>query len=186
MFRDYFFLYLKSNYCDVPCAFYVFLIVVLGIGTILSFLKYGKEKGFHVLAIVIMIEIVVLILSATVFFRATDQNVGYNLIPFWSYSMPTKDLQYSMCVENLMNVLMFIPLGFSLGCAYKDLGWKRIIVVALCLSVAIEVMQFVFRKGFAEVDDVMHNTLGCIIGYGIYTLIRLTYEKISKRRVAVL
>ena len=30
----------------------------------------------------------------------------------------------------------------------------------------------------AEVDDVMHNTLGCLIGYGLYSIVRIGYEKI--------
>ena len=186
MLKDYFFLYLKSNYSDVPVAFYVLLLIVFSVGATLSFKKYGKKKGFRVFALVVLIEIIVLILAATVFLREADQNVGYNFIPFWSYKMSSKDLQYSMYIENLMNVLMFIPFGFSLGCAFKSIGWRWIIVVALSLSVTIEVMQYVFKKGFAEVDDVIHNTLGCIVGYGLYMLIRLGYEKVSKRRVAVL
>lgn len=186
MLKDYFFLYLKSNYSDVPVAFYVLLLAVFSVGVIISFMKYGKKKGFRVFALVVLIEIIVLMLAATVFLRETDSNVGCNFIPFWSYRMPTKDLQYSMYMENIMNVLMFIPLGFSLGCAFKNIGWKWMIVVALSLSVIIEVMQYVFKKGYAEVDDVIHNTLGCIIGYGLYMLIRLGYEKVFKRRVDVL
>ena len=40
----------------------------------------------------------------------------------------------------------------------------------LFLSFAIESLQFVLKKGLAETDDIIHNTLGCLIGYGIYTL----------------
>lgn len=32
----------------------------------------------------------------------------------------------------------------------------------------IEMLQFVFKKGYAEFDDVFHNALGCLIGYGVY------------------
>ena len=32
------------------------------------------------------------------------------------------------------------------------------------MSGTIEAMQYVFHRGFAEVDDVMHNTIGCIFG----------------------
>lgn len=41
-------------------------------------------------------------------------------------------------------------------------------------------------KGFSELDDVMHNTLGCMIGYGIYSLVRVGYERISERNMAIL
>ena len=46
-------------------------------------------------------------------------------------------------------------------------------MIGICLSVGIETLQFVFRKGFSEFDDVMHNTLGCLIGYGMYKVISL-------------
>ena len=32
----------------------------------------------------------------------------------------------------------------------------------------IEVLQFVFKRGFAEFDDVFHNVVGCVIGFGVY------------------
>jgi glycopeptide antibiotics resistance protein len=54
------------------------------------------------------------------------------------------------------------------------------------ISLSIEVLQLFLRRGYSELDDVMHNTLGCLIGYGLYFIIRIAYEKISKRRVAVL
>lgn len=168
MLKDYILLYLKGNFSDVPVSFYVLLLVALCLGAILSFYKKELRKGLHLFAFIILIEVVVLIFSATVFFRVTDQSVGYNLIPFWSYSMPSKDLQYSMYVENLMNVLMFIPFGFSLGEAFKSISWKTMIIIAMLLSLSIETLQFFLKKGFAEVDDVLHNTLGCLIGYGVY------------------
>ncbi len=39
------------------------------------------------------------------------------------------------------------------------------------LSFAIESTQYVTKTGFAEFDDVFHNTLGCVIGYGIYLVV---------------
>ena len=39
-------------------------------------------------------------------------------------------------------------------------------------SVSIETMQFFLKRGFSEVDDVMHNKMGCLIGYGIYKLLK--------------
>ena len=40
-------------------------------------------------------------------------------------------------------------------------------MVGMGISLSIEVMQYFFHRGFAETDDVMHNTLGCIVGYMI-------------------
>ena len=45
---------------------------------------------------------------------------------------------------------------------------RKALLVALMgcgISVTIEALQFFFMRGFSEVDDVMHNTIGCILGY---------------------
>ena len=39
------------------------------------------------------------------------------------------------------------------------------LMIGMGISVSIEAMQYFFHRGFAETDDVMHNTLGCILGY---------------------
>ena len=54
------------------------------------------------------------------------------------------------------------------------------------MSMSIEALQFFFHKGVSEVDDIMHNTLGCVIGYGVFSLIIYGYKKFSKRSVGVL
>ena len=43
--------------------------------------------------------------------------------------------------------------------------WWKALLVSCGISVTIEALQFLFMRGFSEVDDVMHNTLGCLIGW---------------------
>ena len=71
-----------------------------------------------------------------------------------------------------MNVIVFIPLGMILGSLLRGKGslsrngsWLMVAIIGCGLSVAIEALQFLFKRGFSEVDDVMHNTFGCILGY---------------------
>ena len=59
-------------------------------------------------------------------------------------------------------------------------------IIGMCVSGAVEALQFVYKREFAEVDDVIHNTLGCMIGYGMFSIVRYGYERIGKRNVAVL
>ncbi len=44
----------------------------------------------------------------------------------------------------------------------------------VCRGSDIETLQPWFMKGFSEVDDVMHNTVGCLLGFGFYSLIELS------------
>ena len=49
------------------------------------------------------------------------------------------------------------------------------------ISVTIEALQFYFMKGFSEVDDVMHNTFGCILGYILVKGSRLMVKSLGLR-----
>ena len=64
-------------------------------------------------------------------------------------------------VQYLLNILFFIPYGLLFP--WKD-NWKRVLVTALVLSISIELSQYIFNLGWCEVDDVISNTLGAMIG----------------------
>ena len=83
----------------------------------------------------------------------------YDFHPFWSYSRP------DLLVENIMNVVVFIPVGLLLGIAFKQMTWWKALLIGCSISITIEALQFWFMKGFSEVDDVMHNTVGCLLGW---------------------
>lgn len=61
--------------------------------------------------------------------------------------------------------------GVLLGLSFRSMTWLRALLIGTCLSIGIEALQFIFIRGFSELDDVMHNTLGCVIGYGLFRLL---------------
>ena len=73
--------------------------------------------------------------------------------------------------ENILNVLLCVPIGFLAGCGLRGMAFKKVLLLGGGLSIFIELLQFILKKGFCEVDDIIHNVLGCIIGYYIYRLI---------------
>ena len=89
-------------------------------------------------------------------------------MPFWSYIAYFKGEDNSLMNENIMNVVVFVPIGLLAGLASRNMNWIKVLVFGLCISITIEVLQFAFEKGFTELDDVMHNTLGCLFGYSIF------------------
>lgn len=83
-----------------------------------------------------------------------------------------------------MNVVVFVPVGFLLGFRIQDSSFtiRKALLVALMgcgISVLIEALQFFFMRGFSEVDDVIHNTVGCLIGFCVYAIGRYGYERLS-------
>ncbi len=79
-----------------------------------------------------------------------------------------------------MNVIVFVPIGLLVGWTIKNMNWKKVFFIGMGISFSIELLQLVFKRGFAEVDDLIHNTLGCMIGFGVYSLAKVGYERISK------
>ena len=71
------------------------------------------------------------------------------------------------------NTAMFIPSGIILPVVYKKLNsfWKVIAVGAL-ISLCIELLQLPFASRASDIDDLLLNTLGAAVGYGIYAFFR--------------
>ena len=111
-----------------------------------------------------------LILLFTVVIREPANTREFNFVPFWSYHAPNDDLQASLLMENLLNVCLFIPLGFLFGCSYGKGIFVKAITFGLILSCGIEIIQYLSKTGFAEFDDVFHNTIGCLIGYVVFKI----------------
>lgn len=79
----------------------------------------------------------------------------------------------------ILNICMFIPLGFLLPLGIKC--FKSFYLTAFAgfiFTVVIEASQLCFHLGMFELDDLMNNTVGSMIGFGIYVL----YGKIILRR----
>ena len=70
-----------------------------------------------------------------------------------------------MLGENILNVFLFAPVGFLAGCGFKAMTLKKVLLFGGGLSIFIELLQFIFKRGFCEIDDVIHNVAGCLIGF---------------------
>ena len=69
------------------------------------------------------------------------------------------------------NILMFVPFGFLSPLFTKRNKVWQILIYAIITSVMIEVLQVVLAVGTGDIDDVILNAFGTLIGFGIYKLI---------------
>ena len=93
------------------------------------------------------------------------------MIPFISFINAKTQPEFYRTM--FMNVLLFLPLGLSLPFALSEKMKHKVLISILCgliLSVLVEVLQYVFRLGRCETDDVLMNTLGVLIGVTSYLL----------------
>lgn len=68
-----------------------------------------------------------------------------------------------------LNILLFVPLGYLVPSVFSFLRrWWRVLLTGLGFSLMIEIVQFLTHLGWFDASDLFHNTLGAVIGYGIY------------------
>ena len=99
---------------------------------------------------------------------------SYSFVPFVGSSI----------VPVLLNFALFLPLGFLLPFLFRSCSgnWKKVIAICGVTSLTIELLQL-FGGRYAEVEDVLINTLGGASGYIIYTGI---HERKTNRKKAVI
>lgn len=100
------------------------------------------------------------------------------------------DFIRGLALSNILgNIVLFIPLGVYITLFNKDKSiWKNTLLVTAA-SVAVELVQFIFILGIGDIDDVLLNGLGGLLGVllcrGLYRLCKGRDEK-ARGVVAVL
>lgn len=93
---------------------------------------------------------------------------GVNIIPFKTIGIYLPRIFSSpIAFQNIFaNILMFIPMGFLLPVLFKKINkiWKCFLVVFIIVF-SVEVIQFLTFRGSFDVDDIILNVCGSIIGY---------------------
>ena len=160
-FEDYVFNLVHAT----PYYVYEGIASIFCLGLVVFIAWKGFKTGLRYSATLLLIEYVFLLFCSTVIFRTVSATRQYDFHPFWSYNRP------ELLMENIMNVIVFIPVGILLGITFKQMTWWKALLIGCSISITIEALQFYFMKGFSELDDVMHNTVGCIMGYIIYSIL---------------
>ena len=161
--------YTTSVAGNIPLEIYWILLGLFLIGLLVLIWWKGFRLGLRYCSSLLLAEWTFLILCATIIFREAGAERRYNLIPFWSYFDYGKQSYFmEMIGEGILNVLLFMPIGFLAGFGLQRMTFKKVLFLGGGLSIFIELLQFIFMKGFCEIDDVIHNVLGCLIGYALW------------------
>jgi glycopeptide antibiotics resistance protein len=68
------------------------------------------------------------------------------------------------------NIVLLIPIGYLVPFVFRSLNWNKTIVFAIVFCGLIETIQSIFKIGIFDIDDVILNVLGVLIGYLAFTL----------------
>lgn len=82
------------------------------------------------------------------------------------------------------NIALLVPIGFLVPLVYRNMTVKKSLALAVAFGLSIEIMQVMLRVGIFDIDDVILNAFGVMIGYWAFTFLakwaRLKeYKKIS-------
>nr|WP_300351266.1 VanZ family protein [Clostridium sp.] len=103
--------------------------------------------------------------SREIFFR------GVNFIPF-------NDIlngNYNK-FDIIGNVILFIPFGIYIPMLFRISSIYKNIVIFALISLFFEVSQYVFYLGASDVTDIITNTIGGILGLGIYLILKKIFK----------
>ncbi len=94
-----------------------------------------------------------------------------NLIPF-VYLMDYPVFREAM-LNLIGNTAMFIPLGIVWPIVFKQLDTHgKVIAAGVGTSFCIEILQLPFYDRVTDIDDLILNSIGFLIGYAVVLLVR--------------
>ncbi len=150
-----------------------------------------RNKVFYLLFwvyLIIAAKILVFRYPLTDILRLWDKRVitfglsSANFIPFKTIKMYIRYRSSLNSFANLFgNLFILTPLGILLPFAWrKKHSVFLITAVGFLVSMAVETLQLVLGVGAFDVDDLILNTLGVIVGYVLYKIGELLYRAINK------
>jgi glycopeptide antibiotics resistance protein len=150
------FIEFKGKKLVVAISYFLFLLYI-GIAAILLFFSSYRQE---------------------VRFGRNEVFTEYNLVPFhtiMNYINATGYINTSIVITNLAgNILAFMPLGFFLPLLFRRyLKFRKTLFIVIASTLTVECLQYIFRVGSFDVDDLILNTVGGILGFLVFKVVSL-------------
>jgi glycopeptide antibiotics resistance protein len=118
-------------------------------------------------------------------YRTKTTEMGYNLFPlksiFYFFENYSKESLETFLINITGNIAFFIPFGFFLPLIFKGMnGLLKISLLTIGIIFFLEIMQMVLKVGYFDIDDILLNWIGIIIGYFICKMSRKIFFTASQ------
>ena len=140
-------------------------------------MKNNRQRNLTRILFAVYFLILVWILLFKMSFSLDElyKNRSINLIPFMGSVIVNGRIYINEIIDN---ILVFIPLGIYICMLKEDWSILRKISVGFFISLGIEVLQFILAIGATDITDLIGNTLGGILGIGVFYL----FSKLFKNK----
>ena len=166
---------------DIP---YLAVIAVFAVFFVLSLIferkKSGWKKFWHAFAVAGLVAWIVLILMLTIIYRRENSYRVYNFNLLRTYQRilngsdrTFKDVGY--------NMLMLLPMGLFIPIIWDKVKFIHVLLICGGFSLCIEITQFITCRGSLELGDLLHNTMGALIGYWMCMIVKKLVNGHSER-----
>ncbi|HEX9634498.1 MAG TPA: VanZ family protein [Candidatus Limnocylindria bacterium] len=105
---------------------------------------------------------------------APGQVVDHNFIPFRTIAIWVANPDSGFWIRQMVgNLLLLLPVGLlgPIALPWMD-RWRRVLLAAFALSLAIELAQLWIPDRAADIDDLLLNVGGAALGYAGFTALR--------------
>lgn len=109
-----------------------------------------------------------------------------NLIPYLVRCAVNGHLDYLVksthhIIHFLLNVSLFLPFGLLFPFIYKKATLAKVTLIGLSLSLVVEIAQIFINGRDCDIDDLLCNVLGTVVGYLLYALMKKTFPKLTRK-----
>ena len=170
-----------QNYLPrIAIGWWICSLTVIAVAIIinLQLFRGGHRKVSTAVGSVATVLYFVLVIVITFGSRLPDPHIQYQLVPFLSHKLALQGDENEQ-FQILCNVLLFVPFGITypfLNFAKNGDSIVGLLKYAFIFTFGIEFLQLLTRIGCFEIDDMINNVLGAVIGYLLFSLCKGIYR----------
>ena len=144
---------------------------------IVYLVKSDKKIYIHKELLTYLFGIYIMCLFSVVTYQDVE-SYGNNFTPFKEMFRYT--LGSNLFIKNVIgNMVMFMPYGFFTGYFLKINKVSVVLLLSMLVSTSIEIIQGYIGRVF-DIDDIILNVIGSIIGFLIYKLFNKIKDRLPK------
>lgn len=168
------YVYVAFHYASMVLYCWMLILVTLSVVLLARHIWKNRDTMKIVMAIGFILWFLV-VLYLTLFSRfGVNQNASVEMTPFRGIVEALEQRSLEPLTHAFLNVLLFVPFGYLLPASNPQALSRAGFAVfgGLLVSTVIEGLQMILGLGMCDIDDVIANALGAIIGYILYRLWR--------------
>lgn len=143
-------------------------------------IKHKKNRSLIVFAFIVYLIVLIWIIVFKMCISLEELVCArsINWIPFYY----NQYVGFGFHLRDIMgNIIIFMPFGIFISLLRSEWSLFKKVAPVFCTSVAFEIIQFITGWGAADTTDVITNTVGGIMGIGLYILIKKFFGNHAKK-----